>query len=102
MNYVIDIDDTLVLYPDSGEPYNERGGKERYPFAMPNIKEIEMCNYLYETDNRIILHTGRNWDQYDLTVEQLKEMNIKYHELVMGKPQGVYVDRDSLQSLEEL
>lgn len=102
MNYVIDIDDTLILYPDSHKKIDERGGKERYKSAMPNLKEIEMNNYLYETGNNIILHTGRNWDQYNLTVDQLREMNIKYSQLVMGKPQGIYIDKDSKRSLGDL
>jgi len=94
---VIDIDDTLIIYPD-----NTLEGAARYPFASPNVLEIDLCNKLFDQGHTIILHTGRNWNQYDLTVNQMDEIGIKYHELVMGKPQGIYIDKDSYQSLLEV
>lgn len=91
MNFVVDIDNTLLLYPD-GDNYND---------AVPNIDEIKILNSLYVKGHIIIIHTGRNWDKYEFTKKQLKDFGIKYHELVMGKPQGIYIDTDSYQSLRE-
>lgn len=95
MTFVIDIDDTLLLYD------NDYTGLTRYKSAKPNIKEIKLVNEKYKKGNKIIIHTGRNWDKYDFTKKQLKEFKIKYHELIMGKPQGIYIDKDSYKSIEE-
>lgn len=88
MVFVVDIDDCLLLYENSRE----------YKDAIPNTKEIKKLNELYR-NNTIILHTGRNWDKYDMTKKQMKQFGIKHHELVMGKPQGVYIDSDSRKHL---
>ena len=91
MVFVIDLDDTLLLY-EIDRVYSD---------AKPNIKEIEISNKLYDEGNIIIIHTGRNWDKYVMTKNQLKKFGINHHELVMGKPQGVYIDVDSKKTLGE-
>jgi hydroxymethylpyrimidine pyrophosphatase-like HAD family hydrolase len=99
--FVIDIDDTLLLYFDSELPPEERGGKERYKYAMANDEEIKILNRLYRQGHTIILMSGRGWDQYDITVQQLKDFKIKYHTLILGKLCGIWVDRDFKTSLKE-
>ena len=96
MTFVVDIDDTLLLYP-ADKTYDDIW--ERYKDAIANKKEIEFVNGLFDAGHCIILHTGRNWDKYEITKKQLKEFNINHHELVMGKPQGVYIDKDSYKSI---
>lgn len=96
--FVIDIDDTLLLYPKN-RPYSEIW--KRYVDAVADHEEIDLTNELYRKGHVIILHTGRNWDKYDITVKQLAEFNINYHQLVMGKPQGIYIDKDSRKTLKE-
>jgi hydroxymethylpyrimidine pyrophosphatase-like HAD family hydrolase len=98
MTFVIDIDDTLLLYPENKE-YADIW--RRYKDAIANHTEIERVNYLYENGHKIILHTGRNWDKYEITKNQLAEFNINHHELVMGKPQGVYIDKDSYKTVKD-
>lgn len=93
MTYIYDIDDTLLLYPDTEKEPQNRGGIERYGNEVPNIKEINKLNNLYK-NNIIIIYTGRGYNQYDLTVKQLKKYKIKYHELIMGRPLGIFIDRD--------
>lgn len=91
-NLVIDIDDTLLKCDIlDGKYCNPRPIKE----------EVEILKELKNT-YVIILHTGRHWNHYQTTVQQLKELDIPYDELVMGKPLGIYVDRDSKKSLKEL
>lgn len=99
MNYVIDIDDT-ILYSTKTEC--SKCGRINYSIINEDVKEIELINKLYDEGNIIILHTGRNWDSYILTKNQLLDCGVKYHELVMGKPQGVYVDKDSIKTLSDL
>ena len=50
----------------------------------------------------IILYTGRNCDCYELTKNQLMRAGVEFDELVMGKPQGVYIDKDSVKSIKDL
>lgn len=95
--FVVDIDDTLLLYPN--KKYDDVFDK--YNDAYANQKEIDLLNKLYNDGYTILLLTGRNWDKYFFTVKQLKKFKIKYHQLIMGKPQGCYVDRDSYKSLKE-
>ena len=101
MTYLIDIDDTLLIYPDTDKPYQERGAQERYKYAMPNQEEIERLHVLIQ-DHEIILFTGRGWHQRRLTETQMKLYNIPYDGLIMGIPPGIKVDRDSVKSLKEI
>jgi len=69
-----------------------------YENSKPNKKAIEKINHLYDEGNKIIIFTarymGRNNNDiskakaegYELTVKQLKNWNVKYHKLIMGKP----------------
>ena len=96
---VIDIDDTLIVYE------HQKGwcdAMQKYASAIPDKAEIARCNKLYDEGYTIILHTGRNWDKLWFTVEQMQEMGIKYSFIVMGKPQGVYIDTDSYKSLADI
>jgi hydroxymethylpyrimidine pyrophosphatase-like HAD family hydrolase len=96
---VIDIDDTLIVYEHQ---YFWENPLDKYKKALPNKEEISLCNKLYDNGYTIILHTGRNWDKLRFTEKQMQEMGIKYHQLVMGKPQGVYIDTDSYKSLKDI
>ena len=95
--FVIDIDDTLLLYPKK----EYKNIEDRYIDAIPDWKEIQLLNDLYSHGYIIILQTGRNWDKYEKTKLQLDEIGIKYNELIMGKPQGIYIDKDSFKTLKE-
>lgn len=98
MTIVIDIDDTLIR---SKRKECDACGRMVYHDSRPINEEINTLNKLYDAGHIIILHTGRNWDCYNVTKKQLRKHNIKYHELVMGKPQGVYVDKDAITTLKD-
>jgi hydroxymethylpyrimidine pyrophosphatase-like HAD family hydrolase len=95
--YVVDIDDTLLV---SKKRRCKHCKSMIYFDCKPVVEEVKKVNRLHRRGNTIILWTGRNWNCYDLTVKQLKECGILYHELIMGKPQGVYVDKDAITKLE--
>ncbi len=97
MTFVVDIDDTLIK---SDKLYCSVCGRVHYE-KPEALKEVEFVNTAYKNGDKIILHTGRNWDSYALTVRQLESLGVKYHELVMGKPQGIYIDVDSYKSIGE-
>lgn len=62
-----------------------------YDDARPYKNVISKINSLYEDGNHIIFFTSRgyksgiDWRQY--TENQLSNWKVKYHELIMGKPQ---------------
>ena len=94
MIYVIDIDGTICT--------NTNGN---YKNAIPLHDRIEHINHLYDDGNTIVFFTARGMKTnkgnidivhtlwYDFTKEQLESWNVKYHKLILGKPQGdIYVD----------
>ena len=94
MTIIIDIDETIFFSKKIDDyPY--------YEIDRIDEKEIKLINELYDSGHIIIIHTGRNWDKYEVTTMQLKNNNVKYHQLVMGKPQGIYIDKDSYKTLKE-
>ena len=99
MTYIIDIDDTLLISEKS-----ECKECSRVTYKLIDIfkDEIKKVNKLYKKGHIIILWTGRGWDYYRITKMQLSACRIKYQELIMGKPQGIYVDRDAIRSVDEI
>jgi len=98
VTYVFDIDGTICSLTNGN-----------YGFAIPYMERIERVNQLYDDGHTIIFHTARGMgradsDQqeainllYDLTEQQLRGWEIKFHRLFLGKPPGdVYVDDKGL------
>lgn len=86
MTYCFDIDGTLCSNTDGD-----------YSRAVPFYQVIAQVNRLYAGGHRILLYTARGTttgiDWRELTEHQLKEWNVHYHELFMGKPTAdVYID----------
>ena len=86
MIYCFDIDGTLCSQTDG-----------RYEEAVPFPRRIAVVNELYATGHTIKLFTARgtttgiNWRE--LTERQLSDWQVKYHELLFGKPEAdVFVD----------
>ena len=96
---IVDIDDTLLKtkWGDCKDC-----GCRHYGKPEPIQEEIDMVNKYYDKGRTIILWTGRNWDKYEMTLQNLKDIGVKYHQLIMGKPQGEYIDRThNYKSLKE-
>lgn len=76
----IDIDETICHSPDTMD----------YTKSFPIKENIKKANKLYDDGNEIIYWTARgmksglNWE--DLTSKQLKEWNVKYHDVKFKKP----------------
>lgn len=94
MIYVFDIDGTICT--------NTNG---EYTKAIPYEERIKKINKLYDEGNHITIFTARGMgsnknnqilainEYYSFTEEQLKLWNIKYHDLILGKPCGdLYID----------
>ena len=94
MKYVFDLDGTLCT-----------STKSDYLSAQPILDRIETVNRLFDNGHEITIYTARGMNTYKnnvskvyekyyiLTQTQLREWNIKYHNLILGKPPGdIYVD----------
>jgi hypothetical protein len=94
MIYCFDIDGTLCT--------NTEG---EYTKAQPFPEMIEHVNQLFVEGHRILLYTARGVttgiDWRETTIRQLKDWNVSYHELFMGKPTAdIYID-DKAINLED-
>ena len=68
-----------------------------YSKATPNMQVIDIVNQLYTMGKTIILFTARGSetgiDWKAVTLKQMAEWNVKYSELIMGKPNAdAYID----------
>ena len=94
MIYIFDIDGTLCSLVKNAE-YNK---------AQPLKERIKKVNDLYNEGHYIKLYTARgsttgiNWEE--ITKKQLKEWDLKYHELLMNcKPHGdLFVDDKAINA----
>ena len=84
--YCFDIDETIC---------NTNGTE--YENSTPMVSRIAKINELFNQGNIIKFYTARgsktgiNWEP--LTIKQLKEWGVQYHELHLGKPfADVYID----------
>jgi len=77
MIYCFDLDGTLCSHESD------------YNLAKPINERIKVVNSLYDENNVIIIDTARGSttgvDWYEITQNQLKKWNVKYHELIVGK-----------------
>ena len=93
----VDIDETICFYKD----------KREYPKAIPNYKNIDKINNLYDEGHKIIYWTARGGitkkDWSELTAKQLKLWKCKYHELKMNnKPAYDLLICDKTKRIEEI
>jgi len=97
----VDLDDTLCTRPEKFEYL----GKQKYTHCVPIQPMIDMVNKLYEDGNTIHIYTARGMNQfrgdiervyenlYNMTADQLRIWNVKYHRLIMGKlPYDLLID----------
>ncbi len=101
--YVFDIDGTICTQITDGI----------YSKALPLIERIEKVNKLYDEGHKIIFLTARGMGRfkgdvnlvynvfYDFTFEQLKSWNVKFHELILGKPSSDYYIDDKGKNADE-
>lgn len=92
MIYCFDIDGTLCTKTDGA-----------YDRAVPFSERIEVVNQLYERGHIVKLFTARGSttgiDWRALTERQMIEWGIRYHELIMGKPEAdIFIDDKAVNS----
>tara|TARA_R100000005_G_C4952167_1_gene172204 strand:- start:738 stop:1052 length:315 start_codon:yes stop_codon:yes gene_type:complete len=93
MKYCFDIDGTLCTT------------NCHYKDAKPFTNVIDKVNKLYEDGHEITLFTSRGsgsgTDWFEFTKKQVDSWSIKYHKLILGKPQyDIFVDDRAINNLE--
>ena len=80
MKIYVDIDETICFYDD----------ERHYPNAKPIVKRINKINDLYDEGHEIVYWTARGTvtgiDWKEVTVQQFKKWGVKYHDLILKKP----------------
>lgn len=62
----------------------------------PNMEVIQRMNAVWK-HHTIIIYTSRSWHKYHKTKTWLSKHDVKYDELIMGKPGGdVFIDDKNL------
>lgn len=94
--YCVDIDGVIAaISPDND--YNK---------AIPLSNNINKINQLYDAGNEIILFTARGTktgiDWTEVTIKQMKEWGLKYHQLKFGKPAADYFIDDRILEINFL
>ena len=92
MKYVVDIDGTICSQ------------EKDYSKAQPFLDRIEKINNLYNNGHYVVYFTARGTetgiDWREITENQFKEWNVKYHELIFGKPSADYYIDDRMEDIE--
>ncbi len=104
MTYVFDIDNTICRHDSTVSLYKD---------AEPIVERINFINRLYDDGNTIIFQTARGMGRfkndgqkaietfYEMTVNQLDEWGVRYHQLFLGKPAGdIYVDDKAMRDID--
>ena len=93
----------MIIYVDIDETICETENDRNYANAKPLKERINKINKLYDEGNTIIYWTARgtgtgiNWR--DVTENQFKKWNVKYHELKFGKPiYDMFIDDKNINS----
>jgi hypothetical protein len=93
----------MIIYVDIDETICETASDRNYVNAKPLKERIAKINKLYDEGNTIIYWTARgtgtgiNWR--DVTENQFKKWNVKYHELKFGKPiYDMFIDDKNINS----
>lgn len=92
MKYVVDIDGTICSQ------------EKDYSKAQPFLNRIEKINNLYDNGHYVVYFTARGTetgiDWREVTENQFKKWNVKYHELIFGKPSADYYIDDRMEDIE--
>lgn len=98
-----------IVFDIDGVVCNNTWGE--YEKAIPDKDAIEYINKLYDLGHNIVFYTARGFGKYDgdiemiyanmynFTKDQLERWGIKFHSLVLGKPDGdIYVDDHAIRA----
>lgn len=83
MQIIIDLDGTICT---EEKTYSRS-------MAKPIMGAVKAVNDLFDSGNTIIIYSSRSWQEYEMTQHWLKQYNVRYTQLILGKPIGeVWID----------
>lgn len=88
MQIVIDMDGTIC------------SEEKTYSRSLAKVHQdaVESINNLYDEGHIILIYSARSWQEYEMTEHWLKTHNIRYHQLIMGKPIGdLWIDDRAIE-----
>lgn len=96
----------MIIYVDVDETICTTETGMSYRLARPLLDNIEKINKLFDDGHQIVYWTARGTasgiDWKTLTKNQLDKWNVKYHQIIFGKPAyDVLIDDKSIQ-VEEI
>ena len=97
LTLVIDLDGVLTVKKEWID-YSD----EDFLSVEPDVIVIGVVNTLFDSGNRIIIHTSRRWEDENVTKVWLSKHGVKFHVLVLGKPLGDHYIDDKNMSVKEL
>ena len=92
MIFAIDIDGTLTEETEGWD----------YANRTPNFKRIEGVNRLHAEGHHILLFTARFEEDREVTTFWLRKFGVRYHNLILGKPQYDFIIDDKSLTLSHL
>ena len=98
MKIFVDVDETVCYNVD-----RDKTKARDYSKAIPNNKNIEAINRMYDAGHEITYWTARGAstgiDWFETTKRQLVEWGAKHHKLLLGKPHyDIYIDDKSINT----
>jgi 7-cyano-7-deazaguanine synthase in queuosine biosynthesis len=87
--YYVDIDGVLTIETEGHDYFNR----------TPNKANIEKVNALFKLGHNIVLWTSRYPEDEEVTEVWLQMHNVKYHNLILGKPQYDFIIDDKAIAL---
>jgi len=102
----VDIDKTICNFPSNKIDYHTNSAPI-YKDAQPIPENIAKVNKMYDQGHTIVFWTARGCfnhssDIFDLTMNQLKQWNVKFHELRLGKPFfDILIDDRTINSITD-
>lgn len=91
MRFAIDLDGTITMEEEghSTEDYKNRTPR---PYIVAKIRD------LYNDGHRIIIHSSRYEEDFEVTTDWLTKNHVMHHQLILGKVSAdVYVDSRNIQ-----
>jgi|TARA_Y100000031_G_scaffold144014_1_gene175001 hydroxymethylpyrimidine pyrophosphatase-like HAD family hydrolase len=80
MRLIIDLDGTICT--------EEKTFSRTLAKPIRGAKEA-LCK-LRDAEHTIIIYSARSWSEYEMTIQWLKDNQIPYDQVILGKPVGDY------------
>ena len=80
MNIIIDLDGTIC----TEEKQFSRSLAKLLPGAKKALENFKIAGH------KIIIYSARTWSEYEMTESWLKNNQVPYDQIILGKPQGEF------------